>query len=220
MISEESYAVLRRKMVDSQLLAPGRDIVNPKVIEAMLHVPRHLFIPEEMKPNAYEDRPLPLGEGQTISQPYIVALMTQSLRLDENAKVLEIGTGCGYQTAILAELVGEVYSIERVASLAEQSKINLSSLGYKNIHLKEGDGYWGWPEFAPYDGILVTCAPNDIPFALKQQLKIGGRMIIPVGDFQGGQDLIYLEKKKDQSFITEKVCSVRFVPMTGEAQRF
>ncbi|MEA3317738.1 MAG: protein-L-isoaspartate(D-aspartate) O-methyltransferase [Bacteroidota bacterium] len=200
---------MRKRMVRNQIVARG--IKTPKVIKAINEVPRHLFVPTEYKLMAYEDRPLPIGEGQTISQPYIVALMTDALKLDENTKVLEIGTGSGYQAAILAEICKDVYSIEIIESLGLKAKQVLNTLNYSNIHTKIGDGYKGWIEFAPYDAIIVTCAPTNIPKELKKQLTEGGKMIIPVGG-SIAQELILL-KKKNGKLIREVVAPVRFVPM-------
>lgn len=157
-------------------------IKDPRVLEAILKVPRHLFVPKELIHEAYVDAPLPIGEGQTISQPYIVALMTEALELDENSKVLEIGTGSGYQAAILAEIAKEVYTVERIPSLKEKARKVLDALGYENIKFKVGDGTEGWPEYAPYDAIIVTAGAPEIPKPLVEQLKVGGRLVIPVGD--------------------------------------
>ncbi|OFX89075.1 MAG: protein-L-isoaspartate O-methyltransferase [Bacteroidetes bacterium GWF2_33_16] len=208
-IQDDKYQKVRQRMVREQIVARG--IKDQKVIQAMIKVPRHLFVPEAYERMAYEDRPLPIGEGQTISQPYIVALMTELLELTPNTKVLEIGTGSGYQAAILGELVNEVYTIEIVEILGQTSSQLLSDLGYKNIHVKIGDGYKGWPEKAPFDAIIVTCAPSDIPKPLENQLKEGGKMIIPLGG-SIVQELILLEKKNGD-LIKKVVAPVRFVPM-------
>src|SRR4030043_1897036 len=173
------YKVMREKMVETQIKARG--VKDPRVISALLKVERHRFVLEEYLNSAYADQPLPIGEGQTISQPYIVALMTELLELKENEKVLEIGTGSGYQAAILAELAKEVYTIEIIESLALIAKNRLLELGYQNIRVKAGDGYLGWPEAAPFDAITITCAPDHIPTPLLDQLKEGGRMVVPVG---------------------------------------
>jgi len=183
----------------------------------MAKVPREEFVPADSRAATYEDGPLPIGYGQTISQPYIVAFMTEQLRLSPTDRVLEVGTGSGYQAAILAELAGEVYTIEIVAPLAQSAEAALQRLGYKNVHVKVGDGYKGWPENAPFDAIIVTCAPDKVPQLLTDQLKESGRMIIPVGD-RFAQQLYLLEKKNGQ--LKESVTlPVRFVPMAGEATR-
>jgi len=188
--------------------------MNERVVKAMQAVPRHLFVPEKMKPLAYRNHPLPIGHEQTISQPFIVAYMTELLELEPGMKVLEIGTGSGYQAAVLAELEVEVYSIEIVDALAQAAKKKLHDMNYKNIHVRSGDGYVGWPKAAPFDGIIVTCAPDHIPKPLVEQLKIGGRMVIPVG--QPAQELVLVQKTKQGIKIDERM-PVRFVPMTGEA---
>lgn len=205
-----AYRVQRESMVHSQLL--GRDISDRRVLAAMQKVPRHLFVPKELLTFAYSDAPLPIGENQTISQPYIVALMTQLLKLNGNEKVLEIGTGCGYQTAILAELCKEVYSMEIIPELQSKANETLNELGYKNIKLKTGDGSLGWPEAGPFDAILAACAPEHIPPALMDQLAEAGRMIIPVGIFY--QELRLVTKSSGQLH-EESIIPVSFVPMTG-----
>jgi protein-L-isoaspartate(D-aspartate) O-methyltransferase len=203
----------REQMVRDQLQA--RDITDSHVLKAMLQVPRHEFVPTEFVDSAYEDNALPLKSGQTISQPYIVAFMTQALGLHGTERVLEIGTGSGYQAAVLAEIVPDVYTIEILPELQQQASEVLSKLGYRNIHFKVGDGYTGWPEHAPFDRIIVTAAPEIIPRPLIEQLKEGGRMVIPVGVLN--QELIVVEKSK--SGITQhSTIPVRFVPMTGKAQ--
>jgi len=207
------FAAQRQRMVQQQLKA--RDIKDERVLAAMAKVPREEFVPVDERAEAYEDRPLPIGHGQTISQPYIVAFMTEQLRPKPNDRVLEIGTGSGYQAAILAGLVREVYSIEIIEPLAKNAEATLQRLGYKNVHVKVGDGYRGWPEQAPFDAITVTCAPDHVPQPLIEQLKEGGRMIIPVGGF-GNQELFLLEKKNGQ-LQRRAVLPVRFVPMAGEA---
>lgn len=204
----------RQRMVEEQLQA--RDITDPEVLEAMATVPRHEFMPESQRPLAYTDQPLPIGHGQTISQPYIVALMTQSLDLRPGEKVLEIGTGSGYQAAVLAEITDRVYTIEILEPLARQARQTLGDLGYENVEVKTGDGYRGWPEHAPFDAIIVTAAPDHIPPPLKEQLAIGGRMVIPVGSYY--QELMLLRKGEDGNLTREGVIPVRFVPMTGEAE--
>jgi len=205
----------RDTMVNTQLQSPGRNIHDERVLEAMRKVPRHTLVPSNVRALAYADRPLPIGHGQTISQPYIVAFMTQILAPEPTDRVLEIGTGSGYQAAVLAELVADVFTIEIVEPLAERAKADLESLGYENIHVRAGDGYLGWPEEAPFDAIIVTCAPDDIPEPLVEQLREGGRMIIPVG--VGVQELILLTKRGDE-VVKESVLPVRFVPMTGIAE--
>ncbi|HSH51213.1 MAG TPA: protein-L-isoaspartate(D-aspartate) O-methyltransferase [Bacteroidales bacterium] len=208
----DKYEKVRQRMVRDQVVARG--IKNQKVIQAMLNVPRHLFVPVNYERMAYEDRPLPIGAGQTISQPYIVALMTETLDLNKNMKVLEIGTGSGYQSAILSKIVNEVYTIEIIESLGTKAGELLSRLDYNNIYLKIGDGYKGWPEKAPFDAIIVTCAPTDIPQPLIEQLKEGGRMIIPLGG-SIVQELALLEKKKNK-MKKKIVAPVRFVPMVRQ----
>ncbi len=203
------YKTLRKNMVKSQI--ESRGISDPIILEAMYKVERHLFVPDEYTERAYEDYPLPIGYNQTISQPYIVAFMTEALHLKPTDKVLEIGTGSGYQAAILGVICDSVFSIEIISELAEMSKMRLQKLGYENIMIKSGDGYSGWPEHAPFDAIIVTCAPANIPVPLQEQLAEGGRMIIPVGESYA-QQLIMLTKKKDQ-LVKQAVLPVRFVPM-------
>jgi len=196
-------------MVQQQLVARG--INNERVLAAMGKVPREEFVPLDLRTETYEDGPLPIGHGQTISQPYIVAFMTERLREKPSDRVLEIGTGSGYQAAILAELVSDVYTIEIVQPLAKTAEATLQRLGYKNVHIKMGDGYKGWPEEAPFDAIIVTCAPDKVPQPLVDQLKEDGRMVIPVGE-RFAQELYLLEKKNGQ--LKESVTlPVRFVPM-------
>ena len=202
-------------MVQQQLMARG--INDARVLAAMAKVPREEFVPPETRAASYEDGPLPIGHGQTISQPYIVAFMTEQLRPKASDRVLEIGTGSGYQAAILAGLVKDVYTIEIIEALAKDAEATLQRLGYKNVHVRVGDGYRGWPEHAPFDAITVTCAPDHVPQPLIDQLKEGGRMIIPVGGF-GNQELYLLEKKNGQ-LQRRSVLPVRFVPMAGEAQK-
>lgn len=200
---------MRKKMIEDDL--KGRDIRDPYVLEAMNKVPRHRFVPPRSRPFAYRDSALPIEEGQTISQPYIVASMSQALKLTKQDKVLEIGTGSGYQAAVLGELAGEVYSIEIIPSLAKNSAKLLKALGYSNVHVKEGDGYKGWPEQAPFDAIIVTAAPPEIPQALIEQLKNpGGRMIVPVGE--NHQELTLIEAAPE-GIRQKRVLPVRFVPM-------
>ncbi len=201
-------------MVDRQLRA--RDIENPKVLAAMNRVPRHRFVPSHLQPQAYEDRPLPIGNGQTISQPYIVALMTQLAMPTSDARALDVGTGSGYQAAVLAEIVDTVYSIEIVKPLADEATARLKSLGYQNVHVRHGDGYQGWPQHAPFDLIIVAAAPDHVPQPLIDQLAIGGRLVIPVGK-RFGQQLMVIEKGEDQKVTRKVVAPVAFVPMTGES---
>jgi len=197
-------------MVKDQIIARG--IKDARVIEAMSTVPRHVFVPSKYRAFSYGDYPLSIGKGQTISQPYIVAFMTEALGLEADDKVLEIGTGSGYQAAVLGELAKEVYTIEIIPELGNQAKATLEKLLYKNIHVKIGDGYKGWPEMAPFDAVIVTCAPKQIPQALVDQLKEGGRMIIPVGREGAVQELVKVTKKEGKVEI-RAVMDVRFVPM-------
>lgn len=213
---EQQATQNRQRMVDSQLR--GRDIVDPRVLEAMNQVPRHQFVSRTMRPYAYEDRPLPIGHEQTISQPYIVALMTQLANPTSQDRALDIGTGSGYQAAILAELVSQVYSIEIVKHLATEAEARLRSLGYENVEVRHGDGYQGWKEHAPFDVILVAAAPDHIPEPLVEQLAVGGRLVIPVKG-RIWQDLIVIEKQSDGTLHKRTVAPVAFVPMTGEAER-
>ena len=211
----DDFGGARRRMVEEQLRA--RDIADRRVLSAMEQVPRHLFVPEEVRGRAYSDHPLPIGAGQTISQPYIVGLMTQLLEVRPGDRILEIGTGSGYQAAVLSRVASQVYTIEIVKPLGEQAERTLSRLGYSNIHTRIGDGYQGWPEAAPFDGIIVTAAPSEVPKPLLDQLAVGGNLVVPVGD--SWQDLKVYTKQKDGSFRQRKVLPVRFVPMTGEAQK-
>jgi protein-L-isoaspartate(D-aspartate) O-methyltransferase len=198
----------RARMVDTQLR--GRDIRHPEVLDAMRRVPRHEFVPESLRPRAYEDGPLPIGANQTISQPYIVANMTQAIEPAKSDRVLEIGTGSGYQTAVLAELVSEVFTIEIIPSLAATSSALLKRLGYTNVRTREGNGYAGWPEAAPFDKIVVTAAPEEIPQALVDQLKTGGIMAVPVGR---GSQMMTIVRKSATGTVTQKTMEVLFVPM-------
>ncbi len=210
----ENYVEVRKDMVEQQI--KHRGIKDLRVLEAVSKVKRHLYVPENLQQFAYADEPLPIGYGQTISQPYIVAYMTAALQLEKDDHVLEIGTGSGYQAAILAEIVSQVYTIEIVEPLALASKKNLFRNGYRNIHFKIGDGYQGWPEAAPFDAIIVTAAPPQIPQPLIDQLKEGGRMIIPVGI--GYQKLILITRENGK-VKKESLLPVRFVPMTGKIQK-
>jgi len=207
---KDRLARSRERMVDSQIV--NRGVRDANVLRAMRKVPRHLFMPESCRASAYADHPLPIGEGQTISQPYIVAFMTEALKLKPGDRVLEIGTGSGYQAAVLAEIVKDVYSIEIVESLGKRAEQTLSKLGYTNVHIKIGDGYKGWPEKAPFDAIIVTCAPEQIPTVLIDQLKEGGRMIIPVGR-EGAVQRLMIGIKTKGRLKTQEVMLVRFVPM-------
>lgn len=212
----DDYIEKRQSMVLNQLRS--RDILDSKVLQAMLTVPRHQFVDEHIRESAYNDYPLSIGEGQTISQPYIVALMTQLLELKEGEKVLEIGTGSGYQAAVLAEIVEEVYTVEIYESLSKKSERLLIDLGYQNIKFKVGDGYRGWEEHAPYDAIIVTCAPDHVPPSLLQQIKDdGGRIVIPVGGIWMVQTLMKIEKTEGK-IKSKGIIGVRFVPMIGHSR--
>ena len=204
----------RERMVDRQIVARG--VRDPRVLEAMRLVPRHRLVPAKAAAFAYEDRPLSIGHGQTISQPYIVALMTELARIAPGDRVLEIGTGSGYQAAVLAQLAGHVYSIEIVEPLATRAAADLKALGYDNVSVRAGDGYAGWPEHAPFDVIIVTAAPDKVPEPLLAQLKLGGRLIVPVGPAWATQRLKLIQKRSDGSFSTRNVATVRFVPLTRE----
>jgi protein-L-isoaspartate(D-aspartate) O-methyltransferase len=201
-------------MVREQLEARG--IRDARVLAQMRAVPRHELVPESERDHAYEDRPLPIGHGQTISQPYVVAAMTEALELSPDDRVLEIGTGSGYQAAVLSGLCREVYTIEIVEPLAERARADLARLGYANVHVRAGDGYGGWPEQAPFDAIVITAAPKQVPQPLLDQLAVGGRLVAPVGDVF--QELIRITRT-EHGFEREALFPVRFVPMTGEAQR-
>jgi len=204
----------RRKMVEQQLAARG--ISDAAVLDAMGKVPRHLFVPEHRAACAYDDRPLPIGSGQTISQPFVVALMAQALALTGNERVLEIGTGSGYAASVLAEIAGEVYTIERIAALARRAGNTLAEHGYDNVHVICGDGTLGWPDAAPYEGIVVTAGAPRVPEALKRQLAIGGRLVIPVEEGFGAQLLLRVTRMGENAFETEDLGGVRFVPLIGE----
>jgi protein-L-isoaspartate(D-aspartate) O-methyltransferase len=209
---EADFAAARRRMVSEQLLAPGRGITNARVLAAMGKVPRHEFVPQQWRALAYEDQPLPIGHGQTISQPFIVAFMTERLEPKPTDRVLEIGTGSGYQAAVLSGLVAEVDTIEIIEDLAKEAAANLKRLGCTNVHVRAGDGYQGWPAAAPFDSIIVTCAPENVPQPLVDQLKDGGRMIIPVGS-GWDQELLVLNKRGTK-LERQSLLPVRFVPMT------
>lgn len=206
------YERLRHQMVRNQL--EGRDIHDRSVLNAMLKIERHLFIPDRRRNEAYADHPVGIGESQTISQPYIVAYMTQALELKFTDRVLEIGTGCGYQTAVLAEIAGHVYTVERFPTLGQEAKSRLNSMGYTHIHYRIGNGFDGWKDNAPYDKMIVTCAPSDIPEVLIEQLDEGGRMIIPVG-LPGFQQLLLI-KRSGGKIETKKFMYVSFVPMVND----
>jgi protein-L-isoaspartate(D-aspartate) O-methyltransferase len=211
---KEGDGASRARMVETQIAARG--VRDPRVLDAMRKVPRHLFVDPSQRGHAYEDHPLPIAASQTISQPYIVALMTELLALQPRSRVLEIGTGSGYQSAVLGELAAEVYSIEIVPDLARAAGEKLRQLGYSNVTVREGDGYRGWPEHAPFDGIIVTAAPERIPQPLIDQLAVGGRMVIPVGGFF--QELKVFTKRADGRVTEKDIIPVRFVPMTGEIE--
>jgi len=204
----------RERMVSTQIAA--RDVRDARTLAALRKVPRHLFVPTPLVGQAYDDHPLPIGEGQTISQPYIVAFMTEALGLEGGEKVLEIGTGSGYQAAVLAEIAARVFTIEIVAPLAEQARQRLADLGYTNVSVRSGDGYAGWPEEAPFDAIMITAAAPRIPEPLKEQLRDGGRMILPVGEDY--QELVVV-RRNGARFDQERVLPVRFVPMTGDVRK-
>jgi protein-L-isoaspartate(D-aspartate) O-methyltransferase len=208
----EDFGSLRRKMVADQLVRRG--IRQERVLQAMEHVPRHRFVPKRLEAQAYEDGPLPIGFDQTISQPYIVALMSELLDLQPGQRVLEVGTGSGYQAAVLAQMGAQVYTIEIIPQLGEGARALLAALGYRNVQVKIGDGYQGWPEAAPFDSIIVTCAPSQIPKPLKAQLAEGGHMVIPVGGVSF-QRLVRLTQKEGR-LVEEKVIDVRFVPMVDK----
>jgi len=211
------FVSARKRMVERQLQGPGRNIRNARVLAAMAAVPRHEFVPERLRAEAYGDYPLPIGHGQTISQPYIVAFMTEQLDPQPTDKILEVGTGSGYQAAVLAKLVAEVYTIEIVEPLARRAGADLKRLGYDNVKVRSGDGYQGWPEAAPFDAVIVTCAPDHVPQPLVDQLKDGGKMIVPVGEL--GDQYLYLLEKKGGEIRRTAVLPVRFVPMTGKLNR-
>jgi protein-L-isoaspartate(D-aspartate) O-methyltransferase len=206
--NDNGFTGPRESMVDIQIQARG--VRDEKVLQAMRKVPRHFFVPDDLKPYAYADEPLPIGEGQTISQPYIVAYMTEALELKGHERVLEVGTGSGYQTAILAEIVKQVYTIEIVGLLSSRAEEVLHRLGYTNVRFKISDGTFGWQENAPYDAIMVTAAPPSVPKRLEEQLSLSGRMIIPVGE--GFQELILITREK-RHFKKKKLLPVRFVPL-------
>ncbi|MDH7484712.1 MAG: protein-L-isoaspartate(D-aspartate) O-methyltransferase [Anaerolineae bacterium] len=210
---EETFARMRQEMVDSTIRARG--VSDAAVLRAMETVPRHRFVPEDYLGQAYADHPLPIGYGQTISQPYIVALMTESLDLEPGERVLEIGTGSGYQAAVLAELVDEVYSVEIIPELAESAARRLRELGYDNVRTKQGDGYYGWEEYAPFDAIIVTCAPDHVPQPLVNQLAEGGRLVVPIGP-PGGYQTLWQYVREADGLKAYNLGGVRFVPLLRE----
>ncbi len=210
-LTDEDFVLKRQRMVARQIKARG--VVDKIVLEAMERVPRHMFVPEKFRQFSYYDQPLPIGQGQTISQPYIVALMTELLGVDKDDIVLEIGTGSGYQAAVLSCIIHELYTIEIVEDLGVQASERLKDLGYDNVSVKIGDGSAGWPEKAPFDAIMVTAAAGKIPELLINQLKPGGRMVIPVDNISGFQDLLIVDKDKAGNVITTKTIPVKFVPL-------
>jgi protein-L-isoaspartate(D-aspartate) O-methyltransferase len=212
---DDPFADARRRMVEEQLA--GRDIRGATVLETMARLRRDRFVPRHLRAQAYTDHPLPIGLGQTISQPYIVALMTQTARPTARSRALEIGVGSGYQTAVLAEMCKETYGVEIHRRLADEARQRLAALGYANVTIQCGDGYRGWPEHAPFDLILVTAAPDRVPPPLVEQLAVGGRLVLPVG--RESQELLLIEKRLDGSLDRQWIAPVRFVPMTGEAER-
>jgi protein-L-isoaspartate(D-aspartate) O-methyltransferase len=221
--AEQNYAVKRNQMirtieahVQETSSAIGRDHIETRVLEVMGAIPRHEFVPEGLRDAGYEDRPLPIGYGQTISQPFIVALMTDTLNVDRTSVVLEVGTGSGYQAAVAAAVVRQVYTIEIIPELAQRAADRLRQLGYTNVAVRVGDGYFGWEDGGPFDGIIVTAAAGHIPPALLQQLKPGGRMVIPVGPPLGLQHLTVVERSADGRVRTRQLFPVKFVPLTGQ----
>lgn len=207
---DDAFVQMRQRMVEDQI--ERRGVEDERVLAAMLEVPRHRFVPEAVRGSSYDDDPVPIGDGQTISQPYIVALMTSLLGLEGGEKVLEIGTGSGYQAAVLAKIAREVYTIEIRSQLGQRAEDTLDALGFDNVHVRIGNGYSGWPEEAPFDAILVTAAPEAVPEGLLDQLKVGGRMVVPVGSYI--QDLLLLSKTPE-GVAERQIVPVRFVPMIG-----
>ena len=210
---EDPYTSARERMVAQQLA--GRDIIDPRILDAMRRVPRHRFVPDRLRDEAYRDHPLPIGHDQTISQPYIVAYMSQILALQPGDRVLEIGTGSGYQAAVLGELAREVYSIEIVEPLGVEARDTLDTLGYENVHVRIGDGYAGWPEEAPFDKIMLTAAPAEVPMPIMEQMAVGGLLVAPVGEHH--QELVLI-RRHEQGWERKSLLGVRFVPMTGRAE--
>jgi protein-L-isoaspartate(D-aspartate) O-methyltransferase len=224
--AQDAYSAQRMKMLDDiarlareTRLETGRAVLSPRVMEAMARVPRHRYVPPDREGAAYQNRPLAIGSGQTISQPFIVALMTDLMEVKPGDRVLEIGTGSGYQAAVLAELAGTVYTIEIIEALGREAAARLEALGYRNIVTRIGDGYLGWPEQAPFDSIMVTAAAPHVPQPLLDQLKPGGRLVIPVGERGGTQTLYVIEKQTDGGIRQRPVLAVRFVPLTGRGER-
>jgi len=224
--AQDGYARERARMVEEiaalvreTRLETGRAALSERVMAAMAQVPRHEFVPESERRNAYANRPLPIGLGQTISQPFIVALMTDLMEATPGDRVLEIGTGSGYQAAVLAELGAKVHTIEIVEPLAREARRSLDRTGYRGVLTRIGDGYRGWPEYAPFDSIMVTAAPREVPQPLIDQLKPGGRLVVPVGTQAGGQSLLVIEKRPDGTITRHPVLAVRFVPLTDKAGR-
>ena len=223
---QDAYAPERRRMLDEIILLTretrletGRAVLSQSVREALAKVPRHEFVPADQRRHAYENRPLSIGHGQTISQPFIVALMTEIMDIKPTDRVLEIGTGSGYQAAVLAQLASAVYTVEIVEPLGRQAAATLSRLGYRNVTTRIGDGFQGWAEHAPYDSIMVTAAPQDVPQPLIEQLKPGGKLVVPVGGQSSGQSLIIVEKRPDGTVTRRTVLAVRFVPLVDHAGR-
>ncbi len=220
-LAQDRFAIAREDLlreIENDMRATARDTgystLSPSVRRAIATVARERFVPPHLAAAAYENRPLPIGEGQTISQPFIVALMTDLLQPKPDHVVLEVGTGSGYQAAVLAECVAKVYTIEIVAPLAQRARAALDAAGYRNVETRTGDGYQGWPEAAPFDGIMVTAAPDHVPPRLIEQLKPGGRLVIPVGPYRGAQELLVIEAGRDGRAITRRTIAVRFVPLT------
>jgi protein-L-isoaspartate(D-aspartate) O-methyltransferase len=220
----DSYEPQRKRMVEEiaalareTRLETGRGALSERVMAAMEKVPRHEFVPDAVRSRAYDNRPLSIGLGQTISQPFIVALMTDFMDVQPGDRVLEIGTGSGYQAAVLAQLAGTVYTVEIVEPLAREARERFERLGYRNVVARTGDGYQGWPEHAPFDAIMVTAAPREVPQPLIDQLKPGGRLVVPVGGQLGGQSLLLIEKKTDGTITRRTVLAVRFVPLTDKS---
>jgi len=222
--AQDAWEPQRRRMVEEIVAlarearaATGRATLSERVLAAMAKVPRHELVPADQKAIAYANRPLPIGLGQTISQPFIVALMTDLMEVKPGDRVLEIGTGSGYQAAVLAELAATVYTIEIVEPLAREAAGRLNQLGYRNVVAKVGDGYQGWPEHAPFDAIMVTAAPREVPQPLIEQLKPGGRLVVPVGGQAAGQALLLIEKKTDGTVMRRNILAVSFVPLTDKS---
>ena len=222
--AQDAWEPQRRRMVEEIVAlarearaATGRATLSERVLAAMAKVPRHELVPADQKAIAYANRPLPIGLGQTISQPFIVALMTDLMEVKPGDRVLEIGTGSGYQAAVLAELAATVYTVEIVEPLAREAAVRLNQLGYRNVVAKVGDGYQGWPEHAPFDAITVTAAPREVPQPLIEQLKPGGRLVVPVGGQAAGQALLLIEKKSDGTVMRRNILAVSFVPLTDKS---